>query len=760
MALAENHHSGLWEPVRRRPVLFGALALLVLSLLFFWKLSATSEYMWMDSPDLANQVLPWWNHQAREWHAGRFPAWEPDQWAGQPLIGQAQPGAAYPLNWLLFLTPLKDGKLRQGYLDYYWILIHYIAAFNAFLLCWDLRRSWLASILAGSVFGLLGYVGNVNWPQMVNGAIWAPLVLMFLIRAVRGRNWVLSAAASGFFLGLSWLAGHHQAPTFITYVMLVLWAYFFWQRKSIRLVIAVALFLAFFVGTSALQTLPSYEYAKQAKRWVGAREAVDWKTPVPYQVHGTYSMRPIQVLGLFVPNFSEGYTGFVGVTALTIGLCALWLWAREPWVRRFTWIAGAGIVVALGIYTPFHGWLYAWVPLFEKARSPAAAIVVFNLAFMVLVAYGLDAARRNWGTMQWPRWLLTGFGALMIVAYALTNLIKGNGSLGDDRGLVMAFICLLLAGLLYAVEQRRVSSVTFTLALLALIFTEGSNTSHFGYISKEVTRDDGSLPRTLLHDDIAEFLRTQGRVRVWVDDKAIPYNFGDFHGIPAWGGYLASLTTNILGVDANHAKMQSALGVTHYVGKEKMKPEQEEVFVGSSGLKVYKNPPVMPHAWSVRTVFPVRTGEEANGLLQGDLDLRTQAFSIGPAPKIALPGPKCGGDNVDFVESYGGFAKVNVKMSCEGLVVLGDIYFPGWKATIDDRPATVHEVNGMMRGVVVGPGEHTVKFAYQPWSVLAGGALTGLSCVSLLAIAWRTRQAPALKDELDEADVERVNEIP
>ena len=759
MKLAENHHTGLWEPLRRRPVLGAALLLLLLSVLFFWKLAATSEYMWMDSPDLANQVLPWWNHQAREWHAGRFPAWEPNQWAGQPLIGQAQPGAAYPLNWVLFLTPLKDGKLRQSYLDAYWIAVHYIAAFNAFLLCWDLRRSWLASITAGCVFGFLGYVGNINWPQMVNGAIWAPLVWMFLFRAVHGRRVIFSAAASGFFLGLSWLAGHHQAPTFVTYATLALWAYFYWRTRQRSVLIAVAIFLTFFFAASALQTLPSYEYAKLAKRWVGAREAVDWKTAVPYNVHGTYSMRPLHVLGLVFPNFSEGYSGFVGVTGMTLGLCGLWLWRRNPWVPRLAMLAGAGIVVALGTYTPIHGWLYAWFPLMEKARSPVAAIIVFNLAFMVLIAYGVDALRHgDTGPLRRPRWILSAMGAAIVVAYFATNLVKGNGSLGDDRGLTTAFLCFTLAGLLYAAEQRRLSALTLTAALLGMIFTEGAHTSTYGYISKEISRDDGSLPRTWQHDDIAAYLRAQPKpIRVWVDDKAIAYNFGDFHGIPAWGGYLASLTTNILGVDANHAKMQSALGVTHYVGKAPLRPGQNEVFAGTSGVKVYQNPNPMPHAWSVRTVFPARNGEEGNGMLQGDLDLRKHAFAIGAAPKIALPSANCGEDNVAFIESYGGHAQVNVKMSCEGLVVLGDVYFPGWRAAIDDRPAVVHEVNGMMRGVIVPKGDHTLMFDYRPWSVQAGAALSGLSLVGLLALAWRSR---ALQDGRDETLIDGIDDVP
>jgi hypothetical protein len=57
--------------------------------LFYWKLTLSDQYSWMESPDYAYQVLPWYQFQAGEWHAGRIPLWDPYAWSGQSLIGQA-----------------------------------------------------------------------------------------------------------------------------------------------------------------------------------------------------------------------------------------------------------------------------------------------------------------------------------------------------------------------------------------------------------------------------------------------------------------------------------------------------------------------------------------------------------------------------------------------------------------------------------------------------------------------------------------------
>jgi hypothetical protein len=103
------------------------LLLLLICIGFFWKLVLSNQYTWLESPDAAYQILPWLQFQAGEWHAGRMPLWDPYLWGGQPLLGQMITGAAYPPNWLLFLGPLRNGWIRQPWLHWYFVLIHFQA---------------------------------------------------------------------------------------------------------------------------------------------------------------------------------------------------------------------------------------------------------------------------------------------------------------------------------------------------------------------------------------------------------------------------------------------------------------------------------------------------------------------------------------------------------------------------------------------------------------------------------------------------------
>src|SRR5258708_34500556 len=156
MAVAENHASDWKQALVSR--LAGPAALTALVILVHWKLVLTNQYTWLESPDLSNLVLPWLQFQAGEWHRGRFPMWDPNSWFGQPLFGQAQPGSAYPLNWLLFLVPFHHGWLQEIALHWYFVLTPCLAAVTRYALCRGLGRSRVASILGGALYSLGGYV--------------------------------------------------------------------------------------------------------------------------------------------------------------------------------------------------------------------------------------------------------------------------------------------------------------------------------------------------------------------------------------------------------------------------------------------------------------------------------------------------------------------------------------------------------------------------------------------------------------------------
>jgi Bacterial membrane protein YfhO len=90
---------------------------------------------------------------------------------------------------------------------------------------------------------------------------------------------------------------------------------------------------------------------------------------------------------------------------------------------------------------------------------------------------------------------------------------------------------------------------------------------------------------------------------------------------------------------------------------------------------------------------------------------------------------------------------VRARADRQGVLVLGDTYFPGWNATVDGRSAPVTQVDYLFRGVRVGPGTHTVEFRYEPLSWRIGWIISLVSAVGLaVAVAVgrsRARARPA-----------------
>ena len=70
-----------------------------------------------------------------------------------------------------------------------------------------------------------------------------------------------------------------------------------------------------------------------------------------------------------------------------------------------------------------------------------------------------------------------------------------------------------------------------------------------------------------------------------------------------------------------------------------------------------------------------------------------------------------------------------------GLLVLTDVFYPGWIAEEDGRRLPILRADGFFRAVALPAGTHRVVFRYRPISVAIGGALSALAAL-ILAGLW------------------------
>lgn len=664
--------------------------LVLLTIGVYWKILLSDQYTWLDAPDFTYQVAPWFQLQATEWHKGRFPLWDPYHVGGQSLIGQMQPGVVYPLNWLLFLAPLKDGFIQLVYLHWYFAIIHMMAALFAYAFCRDLGRSRMASILGGVVFAFGGYLGTVAWPQMLNGAVWAPLILMFSFRAFRGDSVLKNAALSGAFLGMAFLGGHHQAPTFMALAVAGLWIAEVVRRPrhapAFLLLVAIAFCIA------APQTLPAYATGQDSLRWVGAKEAVKWNEKVPYSVHELFELSPISMLGIFIPYVYSNSDPYLGLTAFLLVVAGVAIGFKEREVKLLTALAVGGLLLALAGRTLFHGLLYALVPAVEKARNPSMATLVFCAAAAPLASYGFDLLDAVWR----KRLAITAgtVAALGWTVIAAVRLLKLPLTVDLDRFSMACIVATALACVLGGIRAR--------VLLLLLVLIDIGSLPGLNWTSKE----QGWQYWSQLHrdDDIAWFLRQMPQpLRVDINDQDIAYNFGDWYGIETFGGgYFASLPIRMMQGALWDDRAREIFSVGYCVGKQPPKPGLREVFASRAGIKVWELPGARGRVWTEH---------------------------------IAGKHEICSGDEVKLVNSEPNRVRIEARMNCRGLVVLGDAYAPDWRARVDGKRSSVEAPFSLLRGVTVDRGHHIVELIYRPGSLYWGIGLAAAAIAALAALA-------------------------
>ena len=713
-----------------------ALLLFVIVSGFYWKLTLTKQYDWIWGFDLANQVLPWYQVEARAFHAKSFPLWDPYLWGGQPLLAQTQPGAAYPLNWILFALPLRRGHIMWDALQLYFVVIRLMAAGFCYLLCRDLGRTRAASLAAGIVFTFSGFMAETGWPQMASGAVWIPLVFLFLLRGARSANRWGNAALSGMFLGGAFLSGHHQVPTFAALAVAGTWLYFIFRGGKPDWRFAKAAVVAFlFTGlTGALQILPAYEYGHLAKRWVGVPEPVTWDQPVPYTVHETFDLKGVNLIGIVFPSLHAHFDAFIGVVALALALLAVAACWKDARIRLIGAVGLGGLIYALGSHSIFQGFLYAVVPSLEKARAPSAAVALFQFGAAVLTAFGLDHLRGP-DPSPWPRRIMWGVLMLGLFTAAVVQVMVFTKRPPSNEHVVTALIALLFAALLFAWSRGNLSERAAVVLLILLLLFEYGNNPDTAITPRSETERMRQLEELRANEDVAAFLKQQpGYYRANVAD-AFAGNWGEWHGVPMWEGGLASVTLNQINYEFFTFQAHMLHGVAYTIAKAPAPQSGDEVFSGASGMKVYKQAAVFPRAWSVHELRELPNPRAGVELIHDHLsDFHNMAFLFQQPPDLETCGPQ---DDVAIEDFRPQFVRIRARMACTGAVVLSDTFYPGWRADVDGRPAAIYEVNGAMRAVVVPQGDHVLTMRFLPTSVIVGALLSMLGVVGAIVLARR-----------------------
>ncbi len=725
------------------------LGLALLALIFFWPVSLNLGWIPRGGGDLVSFLWPTYSYAAEAMRAGRIPLWTHTLYAGAPFAADNQSGVFYPLNLLAF--GLWPGVPYQA-LE--WLVVAHVWLAGAGM--YALVRVLLkrpntpapATAYAGALVAAVAYmfsdvfvthIGNLN---IVAVSAWLPVCFLALHLALTrcSAGW---AAAAGVGLGVAALAGHAQMMLMVV-IALGLYgaAWVLGTRReggrvmALRAALVVLTFGVAF-GVAALSLIPAAEMTRYTGR---AR--------LDYAGAAEFSLPWAGLAGLFSPlifgrgaahfwapwdRVEAGYAG--ALTLLLAGLAPL----RGRRLPLFLWgLAAFGVLVALGAHTPFHRLLYTVAPGFAQLRVPARFILLTDFALAALAGLGVyhltSLPRRRlvaWGLVLLGLGSGVGLAAFATVAGAAAHtrtLLLGLGLFGG----------LVLGGMALAANARRPGALILLVGLAAVDLV-----GHGAWV--EVERNDPT--RGFQHPAAVAFLKAQaGPLRIdnasgaWSPDAAARFGLEDIGGLSNPLA-LAAYDTYLGAVGSRGSPLYNFLNV-QFVISDKDQPPGDSTFVPvfneDPTVDIYLNTQAQPRVRLVYAAQPVAGGEAAFGAIHAPgfdpsalVVLDTTVDGLAPA----LDGPPpAGASNLYYLDYQPERFTVVAETPGPAYLVLSEVWYPGWRAWLDEVEVPVYLANFAFRAVYLpAAGTHTLTMRFDPSSWKVGLGITSLTLLALAA---------------------------
>jgi len=126
------------------------------------------------------------------------------------------------------------------------------------------------------------------------------------------------------------------------------------------------------------------------------------------------------------------------------------------------------------------------------------------------------------------------------------------------------------------------------------------------------------------------------------------------------------------------------------------------------------------------------SGEEATPLAETLSPPSVTETAPAPSPGLAP------GEIGAVITSYSeGEVTVDVNAREDSILVLTDLYYPGWRVKVNDEKAGLLRVNGLVRGVPVKEGRSRVVFYYMPFNFFAGLGLLAISGIFSIVLIFK-----------------------
>ena len=679
---------------------------------------------------------------------GRFPLWTSQMGGGQPFFAAFQTAVLSPFTAFHYLLPFPASLTFDAAAR---LLVGGVGMY-VFLRGWPLCR-------AAAAFGGVAYLLNsfsIVWLEHPLSAVaaWVPWLLLAVERCV-ARAERRAVAGLALTTALTVLSGHPETA-FKVFLLAGLYAVYRGAvcRRVVRSTVLVLAAMLLGVLMCAIQILPFLEYVRESRTLFARGQAAG---PM-------FTSPPAAFAAAFVPDFYG-----------------------TPLGRRF--VLGGTNYCEMSIYPGMAAWVFAAVGVLHPRHRGRAVFFLATGALAALIMYGTPVARV--ATFLLPplrvaalsRFGLIGIvGVIIAAAVGVDALCRRDADSSNPRRSAIAAACAgivvacLIAAFLLAERQllestlqwrSTVEAVRFALVLLVLSVATVFVWPRWhrwivaalpvAILSVDLLSfADGfhpMIPRRDVFPDVPALQiprHDEGTFRVagWIDtllpNTALVYGLTDVRSYDGIGirhySELLDIAFRFNGsthqlVDTATPHLLDLLNVKYVLTPASVElPGDRFELVLEGPTRVFLNRRAQARAF-LADEHVVLSGNAARRSMRDRPGLTTLAVLDRELAPALQPEHRAGDIGRADVRRYED-EHVSIWTRADGrrLLVLTDVYYPGWIATIDGVEAPIHRVDYAFRGVSVPAGDHLVEFTYRPSSFRYGayGSMVGAAIVGFL----------------------------
>lgn len=660
-----------------------------------------------------------------------LPLWNPCVLGGFPHLAELQTQVLYPINWLVALISLGRRLSYQGFAGV--LIFHLIwAAWGAYGFFRWLIRDRAIGAFGAVAWGLSGYLTGypIQAPPILSAAAWLPWLVWMTGRALTGKH----PRRNGFVAALTWalvfLAGFPQTSLYIYGITLAFGVACIVsqpaeQRRS-AWITGLVIVVSGSVLTSA-QLLPALEAALFSER-------LNW----PFHSRAT-GFEVWDLLGIFWPHLANWSPLYVGIPVLLTGFV---LGKSEDSIlrRKALWmgIGIAGILLSIGKESVFYPAIVHFLPIWSVFRNQERAALVVSWALIVLGVLGWQ------GTMIPSRQRIVGIiwgsmGALLVFLFFWIQAQPISEWSRLHRWLSHALWPWIVGGISWLLLRDWPLTRWWLVILLSLdlgsVAWRTALQTHWVWQSPEQVAYPPILSAWIPPEKKGYRVDTRGHL---TGDWPALEGIEDLHGhLTFTNRFFYRFRNEVPG-----ERVWKLMGVGCYIWQEGEFP------IPFSAHRVVSLPKGdhLLHFECLDEPFPRYRLIYDSIAFDDDAAIRAMRDGqFDPLKVVILDRPwhfqsaasAPVSPRIQILSRNPEEILLQVRTPQAGFLVVGDVWYPGWRAMVDRQPAPVLRAYTALRAVPLTAGDHIVRLYYQPLSFQLGLALSSLSlCALVVWITW------------------------